>query len=158
MPKRATTPPKKKYSPEVEQIFDRAKMISQQTPGIVNKIVEQMEYTRSSYGLSIREFSFIIGMRDANYNKARERGSIRLQFFLNFCLVFGFDISMLLDNARYSAKGSPTMDFAVSVGHLNEETLNQFLSILKESDDDEDNKKRAVIALNSIAKEKPVGY
>ena len=100
--------PKREPSHEYLQLMKIAEVQQQETPSRISRIVEQMEYTRLINGYTSTEFSDIIGLKSNGFAKAKERKTIRLEAFLNFCFIFGYNISDISDKTKNASNISPT--------------------------------------------------
>lgn len=125
--------------------------IPSETDRILNAILEQMEFTRIQNQLTIREFSETLGMGHNSYAKIKERQTLSLKYFLNFCITFGYDISdLLINNSWRSEEKIPIKEFAVQFHKLDPKTMQEVYKTISNSTHGDDSvKKRAMITLKA---------
>ncbi len=132
--------------------------IKKKTMLLQEAIFAQMEFTRVQNNLSVREFAGLIGM---GYNSYRnpQRKTISLKYFLNFCILFGLDITELVKhNSWRSEKHASIQEFAIQFCMLEEETKKEVLETINKSKYSDDKvKQRITVTLEAgIASEEPL--
>lgn len=138
-------------SAEYEAFLEKSTRVQLDINDIQFNISRTMEYTRLKYGFSIRDFSKMLGMSNNSYQKILDRGSLKLRFFLTFCLVFGYDITDLVAIASNRASIHPrAREFAGLFDGLSADTMDAVKQTISLSDESQTTKSNLSASIDSL--------
>lgn len=111
----------------------------------------QFEYTRLKEKLSIAEFSSRLGIGKARYYKLTEGNcNFQLMDLVNYCQVYGYDISGLVAETVLNSSDTVLREIAVYMASLSDDTLNLVKDAIQTSAESEQRKKRGELLIDKL--------
>lgn len=137
-----------------EELRQKAKKIRYNPIALNNMLVQQLEHTRQSLGLTQAYFSELLGVTRDFYCKMVKAEPLRyvhVDTLITYCKLFGYDIADILDEAVLNSSDSALRETAMYLSRLSGDTLSALAKTIADSSEDEQTKQQGIVLLTHLA-------
>ncbi len=138
-------------STRYDELMAQKELLSPPTEDLYKPLIQEMEHVRIREGLPKRRFSVLLGLHESHYSKiTKTERMMSTESLLQFCRLFGYDISTLINSAYLRNADSVFLESAMWLSRLDNETLEDMIQLLQKSDEPEASKKLGTTLLEKL--------
>lgn len=132
-------------------LLKKSKLVIESEQKLEKAFIAQVEHTRKMLALTKTEFSKLLGISLSKYSKmVCENRNIQLSVFLNFCRLFGFDLSRMASRNIKDTREDNIKELTTIIASFNPDTISQIKETIIQSKEPERKKELSIKLIDSI--------
>ena len=133
------------------EFYEATKRIRISNEEALGTVIDQFEYTRKQINVTKQYFSTLLGIDPSYYLRmVKYKCKVPLPVLINYCRIFGMDITALTEESLLNASDSAIRETAMYLGRLSNDTLAKVEAVIADSSEDSRTKEHGKILFEKL--------